>query len=252
MNLSRRESPFHLDIAGATHIGGRRANEDHFRFDQDLGLLAVADGMSSRPAGRVAAEAAINALFDYVTDPNMTSPADPRERIERAFAHVHRHVREQAAADDQLRGMATTLACAMERGRLVLVGHVGESHVIRVREGRLERLTTEQRLATNLLMRSRFMPQAVQGSDPNALTRAIGLGESVTPEVYLEALRANDGILVTTDGLTAVVDDDTIAETVQRCRFPQAIVDELIHCALVRGAPDNTTCVYGHWRPILS
>jgi protein phosphatase len=240
-----------LDIAGATHIGGRRANEDHYRYDEELGLLVVADGVSNRPAGRVAAEAAIAALFDYVTDPNMTAPGEARERIERAFGHVNRVVREQAAAEDHLRGMATTLACAMEHGKLLLVGHVGDSRVIRFREGQFQRLTTDHRLETDHVMRSRLTPEAIQAAGPNALTRAIGRGESVTTDVCVEALRPNDGILVTTDGLTAVVDDDTITATVRACRHPRAIVDALIRCALGRGASDNVTVVYGHWRPIL-
>jgi serine/threonine protein phosphatase PrpC len=249
--VSRRESPFHLDIAGATHIGSRQANEDHYRYDEELGLLAIADGVSFRPAGRIAAETTIEALFAYMIDPNMTSPADPRERIERAFAHVHRHVREQAAAEPHLRGMATTLACAMERGKLLLVGNVGDSRVTRFREGRLERLTTDHCLGTDPLSRVRIGLEASPGSEANALTRAIGLEESITTDVCLEALRPNDGILLSTDGLTAVVDDETIVATIKRVRTPRAIVNELIRCALAQGAPDNTSCVYGLWRPIL-
>ncbi len=248
--MSRRESPFHLDIAGATHIGARHANEDHYRFDENLGLMAVVNGVSFRPAARIAAETAIEALFAYVTDPNMTSPADPRERIERAFAHVHRHVREQAAAEPHLRGMATTLACVMERGKLLLVGNVGDSRVTRFRDGRLERLSTDRRLGTDPLSRARMAGEA-SGTDPNALTRAIGLEESVTTDVYLEALRPDDAILLATDGL-AVVDDDTIVATIQRVHSPRAVVDELTRCALARGAPDNTTCVFGRWRALLS
>jgi serine/threonine protein phosphatase PrpC len=175
-------------------------------------VLAVADGVSKKPAGRVAAEAAVAALFDYVTDPNMTSPAEARERIERAFAHVHRVVREQAAADEQLRGMATTLACVMEYGKLLLVGHVGDSRVIRFREGHLERLTTDHRPDTDLLVRSQLTPAAIQAAGPNVLTRAIGLRESVTTDVSLEALRPNDGILLTTDGLTAVCGGDVVVD----------------------------------------
>jgi serine/threonine protein phosphatase PrpC len=249
--LLKRESPFRLEVAGATHIGGRRSNEDHYRYDAELGLLAVADGVSMRPAGRVAAEAAIAALFEYLSDPNMTSPADPRERIERAFGHVNRQLREQAAADEELRGMATTLACVLERGTLLLVGHVGDSRVVRLRDGRPERLTTDHQLKTDLDARSRLTAEEIQREDPESLTRAIGLQATIAPDVCIEALRPNDGILVTSDGLTAVVDDDTIAAVVQHYRTPEVIVDQLIQCALTAGAPDNVTCVYGHWRPLV-
>ena len=247
MILSRRESPFHLDVYGATNIGGKHANEDHFRYDPDLGVFAVADGVTHLPAPNVAAEAAIEAFISYVTDPNVTPPIEPRERMERALGHVHRRVREQAAAEDHLRGMATTLACAMERGRLLLVGHVGDSRVIRIREGRLERLTTDHRRGTDPLVLSRA---ASLGADPKALTRAIGLADSLAPSVSVEALHADDGVLVATAGLTSVLDDQTILATVQRGRHPRSIVSALIQGALARVAPDNLTCVYAHWRSI--
>jgi protein phosphatase len=221
---------------------------DHYRYEEELGLLAVASGVPFLPAGRVAAEAALDALFDYVTDPNVTSPADARERIDRAFAHVDRRVREQAAADDNLRGMATTLACAMERGRLLLIGHAGDSRVTRVREGRLERLTTDHRRGMDHLVLSRVVPGAAQGDETQVLTRAIGLGESLAPDVCVEGLRANDGVLVCTDGLTAVLDDRTILQAVQRHRQPHRIVNELVQQALAQGARDSITLVYGYWR----
>jgi PPM family protein phosphatase len=247
--LSRRESPFHLDIFGASHIGGRRANEDHYRYDDQLGLLAVGHGLSDRPASCVAAETAIEALFKYMTDPNVTSPADPRERMERAFAHVHRRIREQAATDTQLHGMATTLACAMEKGRLLLVGHVGDEHVSRIRDGRLERLTLAPRRATAPLVLGRSPPGGTVGSAvPSALTRAMGLGETVAPDVCVEVLRADDRVLIATAGLWAVVDDATILATVQCGRRACSIVGELVQCALSRGAPENVTAVYAHWR----
>jgi protein phosphatase len=218
--------------AAGDHEEGRattqRANEDYYRYDDHLGALAVADGVSNRPAARIAAETAIEALFDYITDPNMTSPADARERVERAFAHVHRRVREQAAADEALRGMATTLACVLERRRTLLVGHVGDSRVIRFREGRLERLTADQPVETC----------------------ALGLGDSTKVDVCVEGLRPHDGVLVTTRGLTAALDDATIVAALQD-RDPRESVNELIRCALARGASENVTCVYGRWRPIL-
>jgi protein phosphatase len=247
MGLSREGSPFHLEIAGTTHIGRKPTNEDHYRYDAELGLLAVANGVSSRPAPRVAAEATIEALFDYVTDPTVTSPAEPRERMQRALAHVHRRVREKALADDRLGGMAASLACALEKGRLLLVGHAGDSRVIRIRDGRLERLTTVHRRGTDPLVLSRLRP-ATQGEGGDAVTRAIGLGDSLAPEVCVEGLRANDGVLVCTDGLTAVLDDRTILQAVQRHRQPLAIVNELVQQALALGARDNITLVYGLWR----
>jgi protein phosphatase len=250
MNLSREGSPLHLEVAGGTHIGGRRANDDHYGYDEVAGVLAVADGVSGRPAARIAAETAIEALLSHLTDPRVTLLLDPRERLEHAFAHVQRRVREQAAADEHLRGMATTLACAMEHGDLLAVGHAGDSRVLRFREGRIQRLTTDHRLASDALVRARLPPEAVKLHGPDTLTRGIGLREDVTPEVCVEALLSGDGVLVATDGLTDVVDDDRIAATLGRHQHPQAAVEALIQCALASGAPDNIACVYGRWHTL--
>jgi serine/threonine protein phosphatase PrpC len=68
--------------------------------------------------------------------------------------------------------------------------------------------------------------------------------------VRVEALLPGDGMLVTTDGLTAVVDDATIAATLHRHQHPQSAVDALIQRALAAGAPDNVACVYGVWQAL--
>jgi protein phosphatase len=238
--LSSRQSSFHLEVAGGEHIGGRRAHQDFYSYDAALGLLAVADGVSSRPAGRIAAETAVGTLFSRLVD--------PRERLEDALLHAHRRVRDQAAADEVLRGMATTLACVMEEGDLLVVGHVGDSRVLRLREGQLQRLTVDHRVDTDLLVRRQLPPEALKKYGPNTLTRGIGLGGKFVPEIRVEPLLPDDGVLVTTDGLTAIVDDATIAATLLQHRSPQAAVDALIRCALDAGAPDNIACVYAHWR----
>jgi protein phosphatase len=248
MSLSSEGVPLSLEIAGATHIGGRRANEDYYAYDETLGLLAVADGVSTRPAGRVAAEAAIGALIDHLTDPRVTLLADPREQLARALEYAHRRVREHAAADEDLRGMATTLACVLEDGDQLVVGHVGHSRVLRFREGRIQRLTTDHRLETDALVRDGLGPGALKMLGSDTLTRGIGLREGVTPEVRVETLRPDDIVLVATDGLTRVVDDDTIAATLRRHRTPRAAVDALVRCTLAAGAPDNVTCVLGCWK----
>ena len=248
--MSTEGSALKLEVAGATHIGGRRANEDHYGYDEEAGLLVVADGVSCRRAGRVAAEAAVAELLRYLTDPRVPLLADPRERVGRAFAHVHDHVRARAAADEQLRGMATTLACVVEHGRDLVVGHVGDSRVLRFREGRIERLTTDHRLETDLLVRSRIPPELLATHGPDTLTRGIGLGGSLFPDVRVEALLPGDGILVTTDGLTVVVDEDMIAAMLRRHEQPQPAVDALVRCAITAGAPDNIACVYGIWRAL--
>jgi len=229
--LAQQGSSLVLTVAGASNIGGERRNEDVYRWDDELGLFAVAEGVTTRPAALVAAETAVHALFAYVTDSNNTSPATARERLERAMGHVNRQVREEATKDANLRGMATAFACAVQHGKLLLVGHVGDSRIMRFRKGQLERLTTDRHT----------------GNEP---TRAMGLADRVLADVSVEVLQSGDGVLLTTSGLTRVLDDGTIAAILQRARGPRMAVDELIKAALRRTAPENLTCIYGCWRRI--
>ena len=148
-----------------------------------------------------------------------------------ALGHVNRQVREEAARDANLRGMATAFACAMQHGKLLLVGHVGDARVMRFRNGQLERVTSDHRKDDELM-------------------RALGLADRVVADVSVEVLHAGDGVLLATSGLTNVLDDGTIAAILQRARGPRAAVDELIKAALRHTAPQNLTCVYACWRPI--
>ncbi len=229
--MAGRGSPWVLTAAGASNIGGQRRNEDAFRSDDELGVFAVADGVTTRPAALVAAETAVDALFAYIADPNNTSPATPRERLERAMAHVNRHVREEATNDATLRDMATAFACAMQHGKILLVGHAGDCRVMRFRSGLLQRLTTDHRRE-------------------HELTRAVGFADRLVADVCVEGLHGGDSVLLATAGLTNVLDDRTIAGILQRARGPRTAVDELIKAALRRTAPLNITCIYACWRPI--
>jgi protein phosphatase len=246
--LIQGRPPFQLTIAGETHIGARRANEDHYGYDEALRFMAIADGASSRSAGRVAAEAAVAALFEYETDLEAVYPFDPRERMERAFAFANRRVRAMAADDATFRGMATTLSCVLEIGHHLIIGHVGDSRVSLFRDGRLERLTWEHRVGRDPAgAESRSQAAATREF---GLARAIGLAEAVTVDARVEKLLPNDGILLATDGLTDVVDDDAVLGILQCGLHPRATVEELVRAALSRGAPGNVTAVYALWRPV--
>ncbi|APR78528.1 Hypothetical protein A7982_03875 [Minicystis rosea] len=100
--------------------------------------------------------------------------------------------------------------------------------MIRFRDGQLEPLTIDQQPETS----------------------ALGLHESIITNVCVESLRPNDGVLLTTRGLTAALDVDAIVAALQLLE-PRAVVNELVRRAIARGDSDNVTCVYGRWRPIL-
>lgn len=242
----------HLTVAGGTYQGNRPRNDDSIAHDQEAGVLAVGDGMSQRPAGDVASKISVQAALDYFKTPETTWPSDLRERMCEAFDMANRRVRERARSAPDLEEMATTLACVVDQHELLIIAHLGDSRVLRFRDDRLERLTTDHRLGNDETMRGRFSREQVDALGPKGLTRAIGLRDSVGAlvEVRLERLLAEDILLVTTAGLTDVVPEERISAIVRTFRQPRAIVSRLLDLAVQAGDPDNMSCVVGRWRSV--
>jgi protein phosphatase len=246
-----------LYAAGATHPGLRRLqNEDAFAIVDGCQLLIVADGVGGRPAGEIASRLAVDAVRDVMTASQMMRPeaagAAPVALHVRLLEAVHRanlRVREAARQDALLEGMATTLvAVAVEAAELVVVS-VGDSRAYRLRDGRLLQLTTDHRSESDHVTRARLSPGALAKLRPGFLTRAIGLDARMEPDGLRLDLRAGDTILLSTDGLTAVVDDGEIAAVLDAYHDPGAAVATLIDRSNQRGGPDNTTCIVGRWAP---
>jgi protein phosphatase len=144
-------------------------------------------------------------------------------------------------------GMATTLAAVLALSDRLWVTHVGDSRVYRYRGGQLKRLTCDHTVGTDLEARARVKPEVLARMPPSTLTRALGLGESVEPDVQMENVSAGDVVLLATDGLTKVVDEGAITEVLDEYHDLGAAVAELIARANERGGPDNITCILARW-----
>jgi protein phosphatase len=270
-----------VDLAALSHPGKvRRNNEDHFivaRFDRGMktlltnlpegevpaayaetvyGLL-VADGVGGAVAGEVASRTAIQALVDLVIEtPDWIMRLDEPlaqevlQRMERRFQKVREVLVERARIDPALRGMATTMTVACTVGPDLLTAHVGDSRAYLCREGRLSRLTRDQTMAQSLADAGAIRPEEV-ATHPgrHVLTSAIATrGAFVQVEVGRSRLRDGDQLLLCSDGLTEMVDEEAIAAVL---RIPSPASDacrELVALALQAGGEDNVTVVLGRYR----
>jgi protein phosphatase len=270
-----------VDLAALSHPGKvRRNNEDHFivaRFDRGMktlltnlpegevpaayaetvyGLL-VADGVGGAVAGEVASRTAIQALVDLVIEtPDWIMRLDEPlaqevlQRMERRFQKVREVLVERARIDPALRGMATTMTVACTVGPDLLTAHVGDSRAYLCREGRLSRLTRDQTMAQSLADAGAIRPEEV-ATHPgrHVLTSAIATrGAFVQVEVGRSRLRDGDQLLLCSDGLTEMVDEEAIAAVL---RIPGPASDacrELVDLALQAGGEDNVTVVLGRYR----
>jgi protein phosphatase len=219
-----------------------------------MDLLLVADGMSSRPGGDVAARIAVDTVRDFFDNPEDTWPGEPTEelreggeRLVAAIALAHRRVRERAAALPHSERTSTTLAAVLGLPTHLWIAHVGNARVYRIRERRLERLTSDHCTGSDPRVLEWFTPEALVRVPPDAPSRALGLREAVEPEIRLEDLHAGDLVLLATDGLTKMVEDAEIAEVLHQHKDVATAVAMLIERANKRGGTDNVTAIVARW-----
>ena len=273
--LSENWAPMEGEVAAATNRGHvRENNEDSYflmRFGRSLEKLAtnleeyflednysisgygmlVADGMGGMAAGDVASRMAICKLIELVIDTPDWILALKRnkdvktifERMTRRFYEIDRALKDEAKSDHTLYGMGTTLTVAGTLGNDLVLGHVGDSRAYLLRGDTFKQLTRDHTLAQMLI------DAGVANSDDPAprsmrhvLTAAIGsLDERIEPQVQRFRLRGGDQLLLCTDGLTEMVDDELIANVLRDSASAQSACDNLVDMALAAGGTDNIT-----------
>lgn len=224
--------------AGAASDVGlvRDHNEDAYLVDDGLGLVAVADGMGGHRAGEVASAAALDALRIAF---GAGAPIDD------AVAAANDIVFEQSVADRNLRGMGTTLtAGALGIDGKLLLGHVGDSRAYLLRDGSLERITTDHSLVEELIQSGELTEEEAEHDHRRSqITRALGLEPGVQVDLETIDLRPGDRVMLCSDGLTTMVREDGIAEILGDGASAEDAARRLVELANEAGGADNTTVV---------
>jgi PPM family protein phosphatase len=219
-----------------TDVGrGRPENEDSHLVDPEDGLYAVADGMGGHRAGEVASATAIDALKTAFLG---------GQRLDQAVSAANAAVFARAAQDAALRGMGTTLTAIALEDSTALLGHVGDSRAYLMREGAVTQVTEDHSLVEQLVREGRLTPEEAQNHPQRAIiTRALGIDPDVQVDTYRIDLKPGDRLLICSDGLTNMLSDDTIAQTLRRHADPQQAADTLVDMANQAGGDDNITVV---------
>ncbi len=246
-----------LSSAWATDKGLRRSiNEDCFSVREELRLFVVADGMGGHAAGEVASQAVVEGIVAVVEatqaiSPDQTWPVpfDPEQsvnanRLRAGFRMGNRQLAAQIASSSELRGMATTAVAVLIDAGTGTLAHVGDSRAYRLRDGQLERLTRDHSWVEEQI-RVGALSETAARQHPwrNIVTRALSGSEDLEVDIQEVALQAGDRLLLCSDGVFTVLDDDQIGEVLRR----ESDLDSLCH-ALIQGAndgggPDNVTAV---------
>lgn len=232
------------DVAAAlrTDIGKtRKQNEDAAWMDEAKGVFAVADGMGGHLAGEVASRMAIEAVQ------RMAKGSADIAAMREAVNSAHEAILAHAKANPACAGMGTTLSALWKCGRYAYIAHVGDSRIYRYRGGELEQITQDHSLVEELV-RARIITREEARQHPrrNIITRALGTPGDNAPDMLAADRQKGDVWLLCSDGLTGMVPDEQIAETLADEKNLDAAADSLLRQALEAGGRDNVTLIL--WR----
>jgi len=214
----------------------RRNNEDVFVCEPPL--FAIADGMGGAQAGEVASGLAAEALKEG-EDGKGTS----EERVSALIQSANRRVYEKAQQDMALAGMGTTLTLALVDEGTVTFGHVGDSRAYRLRDGKLEQITDDHSLVAELTRAGKLSEEEAETHPQRSvITRALGTDPDVDGDVFQIETEEGDVFLLCSDGLSDMVGDGAIEETLHRHRANlKKAAQELVKAANKGGGEDNIT-----------
>jgi len=246
-----------ISCASATDVGLRRStNEDCVSVRPDLRLFVVADGMGGHAAGEVASQAVVQGIVAFVEatqamspDQTWPIPFDPEQsvnvnRLRAGFRMGNRRLTAKIASSSELQGMATTAVAVLIDGGTGTLAHVGDSRAYRLRDGQLDRLTRDHSWVEEQI-RVGALSEAAARRHPwrNIVTRALSGSEDLEVDTQEIALQAGDRLLLCSDGVFTVLDDDQISEVLRRDTDLDQLCGALIQGANDGGGPDNVTAV---------
>ncbi len=250
-----------LEIVRLTDVGQvRDHNEDAVAGDVESGLLVLADGMGGYKAGEVASEIAVLSIvaelkeslagcqpgcIDVASGMQMESHL-LRDAVAKANADIY-HV---SMIQPQCEGMGTTLVVALFTNNRVLVGHVGDSRMYRLRDDTFSQLTEDHSLLQEQINFGLITPEEARFSENrNLVTRALGVDPEVELELHEYAVQPGDIYLICSDGLSEMVEDKDIHLTLSALNANlELAAQQLVRMANDHGGNDNISVILA--RPV--
>jgi protein phosphatase len=270
-----------VDLAAVSDRGlVRENNQDHYlvmRFSRTMEILltnlrtdqvparaeevgygfVVADGLGGPTGGEVASQLAISTLVNLALhEPDWVfgiSPENTRRRVERMakrWERVQEAIRARGDQEPTLGQMGTTMVAAVSLGTRLVIGHVGDSRAYVLRRGQLHQLTRDHTLVQTMVDLGELTPEeAATHPRRDLLMRSFSAAGDAYPGDFQQVtLTDADQLLLCTDGLTDMVDNETIAAVLSRAASPGEACQSLLAAAMKNGGKDNVTIALARYR----
>jgi len=236
-----------FEMNGITHQGMVRINnEDSISTLPELGIAILADGMGGHQAGEVASSMAVEMIKQFYSDADMPNGKDAKEdSLLEAIDLANTAVFELSQERPECAGMGTTIVVSQFVDGRIITAHVGDSRLYRLRDSEFEQVTKDHSVVQELVSRGFMSPEEASSSmNKNLVTRALGIEATVEPDLVQDAYQAGDVYLLCSDGLSDVVDDTTIEQTLtEHLHSLDEAAQKLVDVANEAGGPDNISVV---------
>ena len=227
----------------------RQQNQDTYlaeQLDRNSAVYVVCDGMGGAKSGNVASSLAAEVFIQEIKRcySSMMDREKSDQMLRGAAKLANFTVYDQAVQFEEFEGMGTTLVAALVRGRKVTILNVGDSRAYGISREGISQLTIDHSVVQMMVDRGELSPEAAKSyPGKNLITRAVGTEPMVMCDIIHTEAEKGDFLLLCSDGLSNMMDDQEILFEVVHGGDPEGCCQRLLEIAKNRGAPDNVTSV---------
>ncbi|MBV8450880.1 MAG: serine/threonine-protein phosphatase [Deltaproteobacteria bacterium] len=232
-----------FDLALLSDVGTNRDNNEDacgsYAESENCVIFAVADGVGGYEGGEIASAQAVEVTLKVFRE----SPPGwgPAKRLHRAVQQANIEIHNRALTVPELRRMATTLTAAVVSGGVLYAAHVGDCRIYHIRRGKARQITKDHTVVQERVRMGLISPaKARHHPERSALSRCLGHELIVAIDRITLPLEQNDQLLVCTDGLHGVIEDDELGKIIRGAEAAAAC-RRLVDLANQRGTADNLT-----------
>lgn len=236
-----------LKTFSVTDIGRKRkTNQDYvYTSEQPVGslpnLFLVADGMGGHNAGDYASRVAVESILEKIAD---SSETDPMRNFDDAIQYANARIRRLASESAELEGMGTTVVAAACEGNRLYVANVGDSRLYVINRFGIRQITRDHSWVEEMVRLGEIEKEEARNHpDKNIITRAVGADDTVKTDFFTVQLEEGDEVLMCTDGLTNMLEDEEIRMILDGARDIVEKAQELVKAANDNGGRDNISVI---------
>ena len=236
-----------LKTFSITDIGKKRDTNQDFVYTSEMpvgnlpNVFIVADGMGGHNAGDYASQATVETVVEEI---GRSFERNPLRIFSKAIEIANGVIRQKAKEDVKYSGMGTTVVIATCIGRFLQVANVGDSRLYIVNDKEIRQITRDHSLVEEMVRLGGINREETRNHrNKNIITRAIGAGDTVEPDFFTEELSDGDTLLMCSDGLTNMLEDEQIRMIMCGARDIVEKTQNLVDAANECGGSDNISVI---------